>query len=439
MLSDNLREERVHSRIYVAVLNLVLFGMLSFVYSYYVTYSVESMGFIPDFNIEKYIFSIFCISLLSLLIRQDNTVRSFFNNVMVTVYVIPALIVYSMSNQPNVVISVSIISVLVVIILSKIGLELFDIGFLYSKNILFYSSVVVLAFMIILIVGRDYSNFNFDLRRVYEVRETIRDSSSTFMAYASSIMSKIIIPMVFVLGIAYKRPIYAMFALACAMILFGYENHKGIFIYPFIAGGSYVILSKFNGFKYIIYALMLMVLFSIFDTYMFYSYGNESIWGWFVDIAVRRALMLPPLLDFHHIMFFSENDTYLWSNSRITFGLIEPPYELSPPNQIGLVYFDNPSLAANTGFIGNGYAQAGMAGALIYSVGLGLVIALLNSYGKRLGMPLVASLLAVQMMTAFTGADFLTMLLSHGLAISILLLAVIQTQNKQAVQPLKGI
>jgi hypothetical protein len=54
------------------------------------------------------------------------------------------------------------------------------------------------------------------------------------------------------------------------------------------------------------------------------------------------------------------------------------------------------------------------------------VIAFINQYGKSLGTPIVCSVMVVQVMTMLTGSDFLTMFLTHGLLVSLMLLAAVR-------------
>ena len=108
-------------------------------------------------------------------------------------------------------------------------------------------------------------------------------------------------------------------------------------------------------------------------------------------------------------------------------GLASNPYGgLAPPRVIGEVYFGSAATSANAGFVGSGFAQAGLVGSLIYAAGAGMVIAICDAYGRYLGPGLVAAAMIGQYAALITSTDFLTLFLTHGLLLALVLLALMK-------------
>lgn len=140
------------------------------------------------------------------------------------------------------------------------------------------------------------------------------------------------------------------------------------------------------------------------------------------SLFVQRIILTPATLNAYHIDFFSKSANYYWSNSKLTLGLLEPAYSLGSANIIGLEYFGNDNMSANTGWIGSGFAQAGYVGVFFYSIIISALISFLEQYTKTLGRPTVVALFIIPMVTIITSSDLTDMLLTHGLVFSILLL-----------------
>jgi hypothetical protein len=73
----------------------------------------------------------------------------------------------------------------------------------------------------------------------------------------------------------------------------------------------------------------------------------------------------------------------LLAESKLTFGLIEYPYELNSSHLIGYHYYNNVLTGANTGWLGSGYMHFGFAGMLIYAVIIGLLLGLVDMLCKK--------------------------------------------------------
>lgn len=151
--------------------------------------------------------------------------------------------------------------------------------------------------------------------------------------------------------------------------------------------------------------------------------------GEFASYFVRRTLLVPPMLDAAFIEFFSVFEKFYWSTSRFGLGLVKSPYDVVAPFVIGREIFRDPSLAANTGIIGSGYANGGIVGVALYSMITAAIMSFLNSLGRRLGHPFVAAASFPTVLIIATTADLTTVILTHGLLLLLVFLSLLPAKR----------
>jgi hypothetical protein len=218
------------------------------------------------------------------------------------------------------------------------------------------------------------------------------------------------------------------FLVLSSVMIFALTSNKAPILYPLIVIFIYKISDGLNFLRYFIFSAILMTVFSCIDFWLL-SMNSDSYYGLFGSFIGRRALIVPSELNHHYYDFFDLNPMYYWADSKISLGLLESPYSLSAPFLIGEAIFGRQLASANTGWIGSGFANAGYLGVIIYSILVGVYFSILNSYERRLGFRVIVSLFVLPTMTLITSADLITMLLTHGLLLSIMLLLVMNVNN----------
>lgn len=405
---------------------ILCFFLLSSVYSYYAAVATASLGYENNFNYGKFYLSLSILLLISIITSDNGSTRNTFLNIFVLFYIIPSLVIFCNADKDFHYIFAIFLSYSLVFIFSAVRIPRIVLISLNTRRLTIFLLLCTYAYLLHHIVRYGLSSLNFDIRQVYDFRSEFSEQAGSLFGYITTVLSKSIIIIGLILSISARRYLYFLMFLISSIVLFGIANHRGILFYPIVAVGIYISLSISTRFSLLTAIISFILIICLFDSYMYYEYGLEAGWGWIVDIFARRGLLTPAYLDYLYLEFFENNPHYLWSGSRITFGYVPSPYDLTAPYLIGDVFFNKPTLAANTGFIGNGFAQAGWVGITLYSIGVGLVIAFIASYGRRLGVPTTCAIFAVQVITMFTGTDFLTMLLTHGLLASLLLLTAIR-------------
>lgn len=204
------------------------------------------------------------------------------------------------------------------------------------------------------------------------------------------------------------------------ILFFAFTNHKSVIASTLVSIAIYYIFLKkdrtiilpiiFSSLS--IFSCLILILFRTLDDFEFGSI--------FLSMYARRTLLVPPLLDLVHIEFFLTESYTFWSQSKLSFGFVNRVYEINTPFLIGSEHFGRDNLAANTGFIGSGFSNAGYVGVLIYGIVIGIVISYLNQVGHQCGRAMVVGAAFTQIVGAVTSSDLPSVFLTNGLILLIL-------------------
>lgn len=411
----------------------VYFAVLLGVYIFFISPVYAYMGFVNTFNFDNLLFSILILLLVAPLISPGSLPSNFFLNLAIAIILTPTLVLYTAASLPHWYALTTAFAIILVALTAKISLlPPVRIAFIPSARImqflLLFSVSVVGA--IFLFGGARYLNFN--LAAVYDFRREAAQNLPGIFAYISPLVGKVVIPFGLVFAFRDRRWFFVALFSVLSFLFFGLTAHKSLIFYPILVIFVYQIAGSRYLVQYFLLSLITILLVSGIDVWFLLN-GAEGLSGWFTSLFTRRAVLVPSLLNWYYLDFFSNADKYFWADSKVTFGLVKSPFDLRVAHLIGWEFFNKEGMSANTGWIGSGYANAGIWGVMLYSVAIGALFALLDSYANRLGTRMVVSLFTLPVFTLLTSTDLLTMLLTHGLFFSIVLLAMINptTQFKK--------
>jgi hypothetical protein len=411
------------TKIINTTLALIYFAILSLVYNDYISEIYNYTGFKNEFVFNKLLLSIVSIILFYLSIGSRHFKCIYFH-VMLAFTFIPSLVLFSCGGQTYDFFIYSVLCCSAVVISASIFnpkiVTIFKINESQFLGILLGLTVV---YIVVIILNGGLKYWNLNISAVYDFRRESAANLPGIFGYLSPLMGKVIIPMLICISILKKKWSFTIIGIIFSIVLFGLTAHKAPLFFPVVIMAMYY-MAQFNLPKMLLFALILVCIVSYFD----FSNGSSvdgGFYGWFGDLAARRALMVPVLLNANYIDYFTSSGNYFWANSKFTFGLIEPPFSISAPYQIGKIYFGNEEMSADTGWIGSGFGNAGLVGALIYSILIGYVIALFSNISKKIGRNFTISTTIVVMLVIFTSTDFTTSLLTHGLLFLIFFLIII--------------
>lgn len=419
---------------WLEILYCICFFVHLSVYTRYITATYGYMGYVDDLVVSNIPLALIAIVVCSFAAGANaETSTKFFLHLALGTVVVPSMVLYCGSNLPFEFYLATLLSFLLVAFVSR-RVKVPSISFFEIKNskllrILATFSLVSIA-SIFLLGGARFLNFDFSA--VYDIRRDAAENLPGIFGYINSAISKVVIPFGMVLALLARKWIYVVLLFLCAILLFGLTAHKAVIFYPFVVIFAYYISGKERAVLYFVLALIFIGAISFAE---FYLMQNTQHNFWFSSLLERRVLLTPSMLNWLYLDWFSKNEFYYWSDSKLSFGLVDPQYDLRSVNLIGLQYFGDEEMAANTGWIGSGYANAGLMGVFFYSVLIGLLLSLLRSFEKKLGIRLIVSLFFILILKITTSTDIVTSLLTHGLLMAIVLLSIMRPSinNRQEV------
>ncbi len=268
----------------------------------------------------------------------------------------------------------------------------------------FWFFVVPFACVVLFAGWKEGPSFSFESSHV--ARES-RAALPVYWHLACGLLGKVLLPLLIVLFVSRRRFREQLFCLVVAFFLFAVTGYKSYFFFTLIAG----VLAWFIGFLSFIGIPFVLGSFISLSTALLaltgaWAEGTVSFFWFFV----RRVFFVPAQLNLEYIKFFSGNPKVYWANSRITFGLIESPFDSSIPKVVGNYLFGGETVSS-AGFIGFGYAQAGLIGVVLYSILFGILIKLADALTSS--SKYCVCFLFPFLTIAWTNSDLLTCLLSH--------------------------
>ena len=258
--------------------------------------------------------------------------------------------------------------------------------------------------------------FNLNLLKVYDFRDASSELARVgFFNYFNGWVYNIF--SIFLMSYClWKKKFFFFFLLFGVQIFFyGVSNHKGVLFYPIMILGIWFYSRRSRALSVIPLSFLFIVAFCL---WLYISFDHIIAGSFFI----RRVFFIPAKLTLDYFSFFSLNDFIWWSNSVLS-GFIEYPYNLSLGQVIG-EYVGSSGSSANNGFIASGYAHAGLFGVTIYAFIFTYFLKFLDHVVIKSDIPvwLALCITIVPFRAALISSDLFTTMLTHGLALSLLML-----------------
>lgn len=274
--------------------------------------------------------------------------------------------------------------------------------------------------------------FNLNPEEVYLYREQAAAELPAFFGYVFSNVANVLIPSSIALALHIRSKQLAIVGLLSSVFLFSMTHHKAIIFSALLVFGLYIALQKFQRLSSVALIPISLVLICAVEVGYYTYLAPEREVGLLTSYIVRRALLVPPMLDVAAVDLFREVEKYYWSTSRLGFGMASNPHGVPAPFLVAIYFFNDPSMSANSGNIASGYANAGLIGVLIYSLLTGAIISFVNMIGERIGHSMAAAISTPVILNVLTSTDFTTALLTHGLFMLLVILLFIPEEELAA-------
>ncbi len=419
----------MNSRVVTLALHLGIFFVLTYGYENYVAVIYEYEGYVLTPNKASWYIALLAVILLSLLTPvAPHKPSSLLYQLTLIMVLLPMLVLFYAEDQPLIyMLQVLAAYGLCVALPLFINITAPNLGVSSEhklRRILFSATVLYVA-LIFLMGGARYLNFDFS--KVYDFRNDAADNLPGLFGYISPLVSKVMLPIAFVLSLLYRKYMTAAALLCFAVLIFGLTSHKSVLFTPFLILFIYLVSRGDNLIVRLNVGLLMVLLVGILGFWYSQELGREhggDTFEWIGSLTIRRTFFVPTQLNYMYYDFFSKNDLVLFSNSKLTLGLVDYKYPLSVTHLIGKEYFDNEVMGANTGWFGSGYMQAGFWGLLLYGAIIGLMFKYIDACARNSGeRALVTAAVVVPVLGIVTNSDLPIAFFTHGLYLNLLLIA----------------
>lgn len=261
-------------------------------------------------------------------------------------------------------------------------------------------------------------SFNLDFTRVYDYRAAnAAISSGGYFSYINSWAYKVFNILLICMSLYYRRYILLVLFILIQVFFYAATAHKLVVLLPVLVLSVWFFFRKSRSLTFMPLSLtVLIIVCLLMFTYFNFDYASTMF--------IRRLFFVPANLNYVYYDYFSMNAYFLWSDSVLKY-FLDNPYNQNISHTIG-TYLGQPTLGANNGLISSGYAQAGFFGVFLYTITFGLILRFAQfMVNNALPIWFGLALLVVPITNTLLNSDLLTTFLTHGLAVSVLMLYLI--------------
>ncbi len=407
----------------LCALHLLYYLLLQFSYCKVIVVVYGYMGFVDSFSVTKAFFSFALIFITFTLIPKTKLPSNFFLNMILAMTIIPSLVIFAGSDGPYSFALINLVAFHTLLLVIKcFSIKDLNIKGLYQQQLLnFFAVYGILIFAVILALGGS-RYFNIDISKVYEFRREAAANLPGIFGYLMPIFGKVVIPLGITMSLSCRKYHLTLVFILFGFLTFALTAHKLPLFVPFFVIIIWWISLQKNVSHLLVIFLISIILFGFLEIFILNNL-NFYTEGLIMNLGVRRTLLVPSWLDRAYFDFFSQNPYVYWSQSKISMGLLDNPYDVTTPILIGREVIGNPATHADTAWIGFGYSNAGVFGVLIYSLLIGAVIKFIDQCSLRLGTPFMITVFSIPI---FAMGELPAAFLTHGLGLLIILVAILK-------------
>lgn len=405
------------------VFSLLYCWLLSWVYTTEMVRFWGYMGLVGEFSVGAFVFSSVSTVALALLVPGSRDTRELLLTCLNYLFFFPSIVFMFYSNTNMMHFLGFLIAVLAVYLFSGIRSPVYALKPLPPTQILIFVFSLIVASIIIQAAFGGLNYFNLDIERVYEFRTVAAAELPPIFGYVYSNVSSVLVPLALTLAIKFRNQYLVVLTIVCSIILFGMTHHKSVLFAPFAVALLYVFFQRVKSPHVIGLTFVAIPALCLIEIFIMRHVIDSPDPAYISSLIIRRVLLIPSVLDGLYTDLFSIVPKYYWSTSRLGDWLMENPHGIAAPFLIGEEYFGDIETSANAGMIGSGFSNAGLIGVAIYASLIGLLISVLNAYGRRIGHAFIAAVSLATLFNVVTTTDLVTAILTHGLLLLLLLLA----------------
>ena len=408
-------------KILITIPLLILFKfLLDYTYVNYVVvvYNEFSLYITPLKVVESYILT---IALGLIVVKWFNHLKK---PSYIIIYIlllnlfIPLFSYYAMSNSSRAFVYAAIGSFIIIMAFSQIGKPLKLFYLLESKSVLILVVFAIVGIVTLnLVAGGGLSRLSLDLLKVYEVREQYLMNKGFMMGYFLPWTAYSINTILLAYFLYKKKMIPVLVILMFQLFLYATTGFKSYLFAPALVFLIHFALNVRKA-KSLLPILTIGFIAAIICSFFLFKINDDIVTA---SIFIRRNFFVPAQINFLYFEYFSIRP-FVYLSDSIFEGIVRNPYGTVTPvlYQVSEFYYGT-KFGLNVGYIGNAFMHFGYFGIFVFSVAFGFVLKLIDSISDKLPISVTVASIIIPSM-AFVNSGFLTVLVTHGVLMSCLMI-----------------
>lgn len=399
----------------LAILAILLFKfMLDLSYCLIVSRVWGYAGFSLQFNPLKYGESFILLAVvIALLPKSPKKLSHIILWLLFLFSFIPLLTIFALKNEARAFIyAVSCFWILILLLNRMPAFEIKRIE--RSKTIA--SLIMIITTLFIIIMIKLFYNFstNFDLSKVYSVREQFSAIKIPLMGYLLVWSGYVINPFFYGLFFRNKKFIAAGLIFLLQVLLFSVSGNKSFLFALVLVSFLMWTMTRRNPLACITVGFTMAIIAGLSS---YFLVGDI----WITSLFARRTLLDQAQQSFFYYSFFKKHD-FLYLSQHSFFNLFTSyPYDLDPPHLISRYFYGTAGQNANTGIVGDAFMNFGFPGFFLWGLALAIILKIYDSCAQGKDK-LIAISTVVMPSLSLINSPLLTDLLTHGMLVSWMLL-----------------
>lgn len=255
---------------------------------------------------------------------------------------------------------------------------------------------------------------SFDLTKVYEVRDEFLEGLAPFAGYFVPWQGLVLNPALMLAALKRRSLLLGLVALGLQAVLFGMTGFRAFLLMPGLLVGMYLI----GGRRHLAALALLGMMLLIGAALGLYAWLDvPQIPGLLVD----RVIIIPAEIHYWYYDFFGTDGHAFLLLSQSILTEVSAAHYTAPIAEVIAWKYMGVAAWANVGLFADAFANFGFAGCAVFTLLFAAVLKVLDAASTGTDGRIAAALVAVQAFQ-LVNAGLLTTLLTHGLALAILVL-----------------
>jgi hypothetical protein len=276
----------------------------------------------------------------------------------------------------------------------------------------------------VLIAGGGLQRFNFDLSKAYDIRaEFLEQSQLPMVGYLVPWFGYVLNPALCLVGLRRRAWLWVIVSLALQALLFGATGYRSFLFLPLLIAGCAWLGARRHLPTLLILAVGLVIAIAL----ALYAITDVAF---IPALLVERLVMVPAEVHFWYYDYFATqgHDLLMLSQSVLSPFANAPSQPIA--DTIGRLYLGGLA-SANVGLFGDAYANFGFIGCAVYGVLTALLVSAVDGLGRNFPRWFAAGLVGAAALQ-LVNAGLLTTMATHGFALLLVVLWLLQPQPRRA-------